>query len=290
MQRRRLGRTGHQSSVAILGGVAFSAASPADVTGWLGRAIDAGVNHLDIAPSYGEAESRVGPHLQGFRDRLFISEKTMARDRDGARKELERSLELLQTDHFELYQFHAVTSDEDVDQILAPGGAAEALAQAREEGLVQHLGVTGHLEKAPGLFCRILESLDLDTVMFPVNAPLWGQPGYRADAERLLTICAERDLGVMAIKAIARGFWPTEEHNFQTWYQPLEDQVRIQRAINFALSLPVHGCPTVGDLRLLGAALEAAERFQPLSPDEIAREIDGSGLQPLVRPIPAGPD
>jgi aryl-alcohol dehydrogenase-like predicted oxidoreductase len=286
MLKRPLGRTGHESSVAILGGVAFSGASPDEVTGWLTRATQAGVNHLDIAPSYGEAETRVGPHLPAFRARLYISEKTMARDRDGARAELERSLELLQTDHFELYQFHAVTSQDDVDRILAPGGAAEAFLQAREEGLVTHLGITGHLEKAPGLFCQVLEALDLDTVMFPVNAPLWGNPGYRADAERLLTICAERDLGVMGIKAIARGFWPTDEHNYQTWYQPLEDRERIQRAVNFTLSLPIHGIPTVGDLRLLGPALEAAERFRQLSQEEIDREIAENGLQALVNPTP----
>ncbi|MHB8510153.1 MAG: aldo/keto reductase [Candidatus Dormibacteria bacterium] len=282
MLKRRLGRTGHESSVAILGGVAFSDASPEDVTGWLGRATTAGVNHLDIAPSYGEAEARVGPHLPAFRARLYISEKTAARDRDGARAELEKSLELLRTDHFELYQFHAVTSEDDVDRILAPGGAAEALVQARDEGLITHLGITGHLEKAPRLFCQVLEALDLDTVMFPVNAPLWANRQYRADAERLLAICAERDLGVMAIKAIARGFWPTEEHNYQTWYQPLEDRDHIQRAVNFTLSLPIHGFPTVGDLRLLGAALDAAQQFTPLSQAEIDREIAENGLQALV--------
>ena len=288
MLTRRLGRTGHQSSLAILGGVAFSAASPEDVVGTLGRALEAGVNHLDIAPSYGEAEARVGPHLRPFRDRLYISEKTMARDRDGARAELERSLELLGTDHFELYQFHAVAAQDDVDRLLAPGGAAEALVQARDEGLVGHIGVTGHFERAPGLFCKVLEAVDLDTVMFPVNAPLWANREYRLDAERLLSICAERDLGVMAIKTIARGFWPTPEHNYQTWYQPLEGRDRIQRAVNFTMSLPIHGFPTVGDLRLVGAALEAAEGFRQLSHEEIEREVAESGLQALLTAPPAG--
>ena len=284
MLKRRLGRTGHQSSLAIMGGVAFSTASPDEVTNTFERLMHAGVNHLDIAPSYGEAEARVGPHLPAFRDRLYISEKTMARDRDGARAELERSLELLQTDSFELYQFHAVASQDDVDRLLAAGGAAETLVQARAEGLVARIGITGHFEKAPGLFCQVLEALDLDTVMFPVNAPLWARRDYRADAERLLGICAERDLGVMAIKAIARGFWPTDEHNYQTWYQPLEDQARIQRAVNFTMSLPIHGFPTAGDLRLLGASLEAADGFRQLTPDEVAEEIERNGLEALVQP------
>lgn len=282
MLKRRLGRTGHMSSVAILGGVAFNGASPEEVVGWLERACHAGVNHLDIAPGYGEAETRVGAHLPAFRDRLYIGEKTAARERDGARADLERSLQRLQTDHFELYQFHGVASQDDVDRILARGGAAEALVRAKEEGLVAHLGVTGHLELAPGLFCQLLDSLDLDTVMFPVNAPLWALPRYRSDAERLFAICAERDLGVMAIKAIARGPWLTPEHGYQTWYEPLQEHDRIQRALNFTLSLPVVGCPTVGDLRLLGAVLDAAENFTQMSPAELEEEVAGNGLRPLV--------
>lgn len=284
VEYRRLGRTDHHSSVAILGGCAFGPATEEETAAALTRALEAGVNHLDIAPSYGHAEAVVGPLIPAVRDRLFISCKTMHRTRDEARRELEGSLERLRTDMLDVYQLHAVTTDADLDAALAPGGAVETLQAAKDEGLVRFLGITGHFEEAPRVFRRALDVIDLDTVMFPVNGPMWALPEYRADAEELLSACADRDVGVMAIKAVARGFWAGEQR-YGTWYEPLDDPADMAHSIAFTLSLPVHGFATPCDLRLLDDALAAARAFTPLSPDEMEASVTSSAdREALVRP------
>ena len=203
-----MGRTGHESSVAIYGGFASFRGTPEDSARDLELALAAGVNHIDVAPSYGHAEENLGPSLARLRSKFFLACKTEHRTRDDARRELERSLQRLQVEQFDLYQFHAVIDDGQLDAIFAPGGALEAVLQAREEGLTRFIGITGHFRQVPTVFNTALERLDLDTVMLPVNGALWALPDYRSAAERLLKTCAERDLGVMAIKAAARGYWP----------------------------------------------------------------------------------
>lgn len=285
MQRRRLGRTGHESSVAILGGAAFWETTVEVVAETFARAVAAGVNHLDIAPQYGMAEDLSGEVLPRYRDGMFVACKTQQRRADGARAELERSLTKLRTDHFDLYQLHAVTTDEELAEVLAPGGAGEALVRARDEGLVRAIGITGHFQEVPRLFRAALERLDLDTLMLPVNAPMLALPAYRADLDTLLAIAAERDLGVMAIKAVARGPWRTEDHHATTWYEPHRDPAAIRDGIRFALSLPITGFAMPGDVSLHPAALAAAEDFTPLSPDEIeARIADANRSDALVSP------
>jgi aryl-alcohol dehydrogenase-like predicted oxidoreductase len=196
LPRRRLGRTGHVSSCAILGMAAFwTNEDPEQGDAAIAMAIDAGVNHIDVAPSYGGAESQLGRTLPHFRDRVFLGCKSGVRDRDGALRELEASLSRLDVDRVDLWQLHAVCTPEDLDAVLAPGGAAEALLAAHERGLTRWIGITGHLEQVPAVFNRALQRLDLDTVMFPVNAALWGLADYRREAERVLQTCAERDLG-----------------------------------------------------------------------------------------------
>ncbi len=273
MQRRRLGRTGHESSVAILGAAAFWETTEDVVAGAFARAVAAGVNHLDIAPQYGMAEDLAGRVLPEYRDRLFVGCKTMQRGASAARAELERSLTKLRTDRLDLYQLHAVTTDEELAAALAPGGAAQALVQARDEGLVGAIGITGHFEYAPRLFRQALREVDLDTVMLPVNPTMLALPAYRADFEALLAVAAERDLGVMAIKAVARGPWGGRDHTATTWYEPYQDPDRIREAVRFTLSLPVTGFATPGDVRLLPAALAAAAAFTPLSAEEIEARI-----------------
>ncbi len=287
MERRRLGRTEHDSSVAILGGVMFAATSPSDTERGIRMALDAGVNHLDIAPTYGDAEANVGPFIPAARQRLFIACKTTERTRAGAREELERSLTRLRVEQLDLYQFHAVLHDEDAEALLAPGGAAETVLAAKEEGLARFVGITAHFQHAPRIFLRVLEELDLDTVMFPVNAALWGVSEYRRDAERLLEVCAERDLGVQAIKVGSGGFWHGEEQRqYQPWYKPLDQEDGLGRAFNFTLSLPVHGATTPGDLALLPASLAAANGFTRLTPAELEAEIAATPYEPLVEPAP----
>jgi aryl-alcohol dehydrogenase-like predicted oxidoreductase len=273
MQRRRLGRTGHQSSVAILGGAAFWETTVDVVAAAFAQAVAAGVNHLDIAPQYGMAEDLAGEVLPRYRDGMFVACKTLQRDAAGARAELERSLGKLRTDRFDLYQMHAVTTDEELAAVLAPGGAGEALVRAREEGLVAAIGITGHFQQVPRLFRTAVERLDLDTVMLPVNAPMLALPDYRSHYEALLEVAAERDLGVMAIKAVARGPWRTAEHTATTWYEPHRDPEALRDGVRFALSQPITGFCLPGDVSLHPAGLAAAQEFTPLSTEEIEARI-----------------
>jgi aryl-alcohol dehydrogenase-like predicted oxidoreductase len=283
METRRLGRTGHHSSVAILGAAAFWEATPDEAAAGFQLALDRGVNHLDIAPQYGDAEVRIGPLVPAVRDQLFVGCKTLRRNPGGVRAELERSLERLGTDHFDLYQLHAVTSLEVLDE---RAGAAEAILRARDEGLVRFVGVTGHDLGAPAAHLEALRRYDLDTVMFPVYPRVWGEPAYRTDAEALLTECAERDVGVMAIKAVAHRPWPGAKRQGSAWYEPFDDVAGIERGVRFVLSTPgVHAFCTAGDAAILPLVLDAAERATPMSPAERTAAIDEMAAEEVIFPL-----
>lgn len=284
MERRRLGRTEHNSSLAILGACAFGDGDVEATRTVLEQAIGAGVNHLDVAPSYGEAEVALGASLGAHRQELFVACKTNQRRGDPARAELERSLERLGIDRFDLYQFHGVTDEAELDAILSPGGAAEAVFAAKAEGLCRFVGITGHFLKAPRTFLAALDRLDLDTVMFPVNAGHFADADYRRDAEALLARCAERDIGVMAIKALARRPWQGERR-YRTWYEPLDEPGRVQAAVDFALSQPITAFATPCDRRLVPLALEAAERFRPMSEEDLRNALAQPDLAALPGPI-----
>jgi aryl-alcohol dehydrogenase-like predicted oxidoreductase len=279
VETRRLGRTEHQSSLAILGGAAFAQCTPEEAERGFADAIARGLNHLDIAPRYGAAEDLVGPLVPPVRDQLFVACKTTRRNPEGVRSQLEESLTKLGTDHFDLYQMHAVT---DLDVLEERTGAAEEILKARDEGLVRFVGITGHNDGAPSAHLEALKRFDLDTVMFPVNARMWSQADYRRDAEALLELCAARDVGVMAIKACARRPWDSSngERFATTWYEPWRDADAIARGVSFTLSVPgVHAFCTPGDLNLLGEAITAAEHFETLDDDAWTRAIEGaSGL------------
>jgi len=284
METRRLGRTEHESSVAILGGAAFWDATPEQAGEGFSAALDAGVNHLDIAPSYGDAERVVGPLVPPVRDRLFVACKTTRRNPDGVRAQLEESLERLGCDSFDLYQLHAVT---DMDELETRVEAAEAILRARDEGLCRFVGVTGHDLGAPAAHAEAVRRWDVDTVMFPVNARMWAEPQYRDDAEALLALAAERDLGVMAIKAAAARPWPDGAERWATtWYEPHRQQADLERGIRFALStLGVHAFCTPGDRHLLPRALDVANSYAPLDDGERTRALDTSRHEPvLTRP------
>jgi aryl-alcohol dehydrogenase-like predicted oxidoreductase len=287
MQRRRLGRTEHESSVAILGGAAFALATTDEAERAFSMAIERGVNHLDIAPRYGAAETAVGPLVPAVRGQLFVGEKTTRRAADGVRAQLDESLARLHTDHVDLYQAHAVTSVDVLDE-RAP--AFDAIMGAREQGLTRFIGITGHGLGAPATFVEALRRYDLDTVMFPVYPRMWADAEYRAAAEELLGICAARDLGVMAIKAVARQPWPdgpgSADRFATTWYEPHRDPAAIARGVHFALSTPgVHAFCTPGDLELLPLVLDAAEALAPMDDaDRNAAIDDMRALQPLGTP------
>jgi aryl-alcohol dehydrogenase-like predicted oxidoreductase len=279
---RRLGRTEHESSVAVLGAAAFWNSDTGDAAPAFDAALAAGINHLDIAPQYGAAEAAVGPLIPARRSELFIGCKTTRRNPDGVRAQLEHSLELLGCDSFDLYQLHAVC---DVDELDARADAVAAILRARDEGLCRFVGITGHDVTVAASHLEALRRYDLDTVMFPVNRRLWAEDAYRADAEALLAECIERDVGVMAIKAVARRPWPADaEHHATTWYEPYTDDGNIETSVRFTLSVPgVHAFCTAGDSHLLPRIVEAAERFEPVPADDLPSLASAVAAEPILR-------
>lgn len=265
MERRRFGRTEHMSTVAILGAFAFSEATQDETDEAMEMVIEAGVNHIDVAPTYGEAEERLGPWLARERDRFFVGGKTMERARDGAAREMRESLERLQIDRFDLYQLHAVNSMEELTEATGPDGALQAVLEARGEGLTRFVGITGHGLDAPTVFVEALSRFDFDSVLFPINFVLYANADYRRRSEELMRQCRSRDVGTMAIKAIAKGLWDGDESKmYNTWYKPFDEADKIQGAVDFALSQNVTGLCTAGDLQLLPLFLEACEAFTPM--------------------------
>lgn len=283
MLTRRLGRTGHESSVAVLGAAAFWDTDAEQAERALVLALDRGVNHLDIAPRYGGAEALLGPLIPAVRQRLFVGCKTMRADAAGARAQMEESLSKLGCDRFDLYQAHAVTSVDVLDERV---GAIEAILSARQEGLCDWVGITGHDLGAPRAHLEALRRWDLDTVMFPVYPRVWADPVYRADAEALLAECARRDVGVMGIKAVAWRPWADGDQVRGPWYRPHTSPELIRRGVRFALSTPgVAAFCTPGDLDLLPAVLDAAEAFEPMDDVERSSALSAVADDELIFPL-----
>ena len=285
MERRRLGRTGHESSVAILGGAAFWATTtPEEARPHVEAALAAGVNHLDIAPQYGAAERVVGPHVPFVREQLFVAGKTMRSNPEGVEAQFDDTRRLLGCEVLDLYQAHAVTSIAELD---ARAGAIERILALRDRGSTRFAGITGHDLSVAATFLEALRRYDLDTVMFPVYPRLWADPRYRSDAEELLATCAGRDVGVMAIKAVARRPWDREDRWATSWYEPHADGDAIARGIAFALSTPgVTAFCTPGDLGLLPQVLAAAESWAPLDDEGRAGAVAAMATEPVIFPIP----
>jgi len=284
METRRFGRTGHNSTVAIFGAAAFWEIKQEQADRVMEMVIQAGVNHIDVAPSYGEAELRVGPWMKHERGRFFLGCKTMERSREGAWSELHRSLERLHTDAFDLYQCHAITTMEELDSLFVKGGVMEAMLQAREQGLTKFLGITGHGADLPRIFLEALRRFDFDSVLFPLNFVQMVNPDFRRDAQELLRVCRAKDVGTMVIKSISRGPWGEKQHTANTWYEPFNQMEEIQAAVNFVLSQDVTGICTAGDTGILPMVLKACENFTPLTAAEQKAMIErGAQFEPLFK-------
>ncbi len=285
--------------MAILGGAAFWATErPEDARPAFELALDAGVNHLDIAPQYGNAERVVGPLVPAVRDRLFVGGKTLRSNPDGVEAQFDDTRRLLGCEVLDLYQAHGVT---DLEVLDARADAIDRILDLRERGATRFAGITGHDLTAPATFREALRRWDLDTVMFPVYPRLWADPAYREDAEALLATCRERDVGVMAIKAVARRPWAdgrslaasldgdpaTDARWADSWYEPVADDDAIARGIEFALSTPgVHAFCTPGDTGLLPRVIAAAARYEP--GDDVDRDgaVAAMAAEPIIFPIP----
>ena len=284
METRRFGRTGHESTVAIFGAAAFWEIEQKEADSVMEMVIEAGVNHIDVAPSYGQAELRVGPWMRTERGRFFLGCKTMERTKEGAWRELHESLERLQTDHFDLYQCHAVTTMDELDSLFVKGGAMEAMTQAREQGLTKFLGITGHGVDAPRIYLEALRRFDFDSVLFPLNYAQLALPDFRKHAEELIRVCRAKDVGTMIIKSITKGPWGEKKQTASTWYEPLDKMEEIQNAVNFVLSHEVTGICTAGDTHLLPMVLKACENFTRISDIEREAMIErGAQLEPLFK-------
>ncbi len=283
MEKRRLGRTNHMSSVVIFGAAAFWEIDRETAEQALDIALAAGVNHIDVAPQYGQGEERVGPWLESRREQLFLGCKTLERGRAEAWAELHRSLDKLRTTHLDLYQLHAVGTFEELDAAFAAGGAIEALIEAQEKKLTRWLGITGHGLDTPRVHLEALRRFDFDTVMFPINPALYANADYRRDTERLLETCAARDVGVMVIKSIAKGPWGDKPKVYNSWYEPFDQQEAIMTGVRFALSQPGVTCvASAADVRLLPMVLKAGQEYAPLSAAEQAEAIaQAAALEPL---------
>jgi aryl-alcohol dehydrogenase-like predicted oxidoreductase len=277
METRRLGRLGHQSSVLIYGAAALAEVDQDLADRSVQEALDAGINHFDVAASYGEAELRLGPWMPRIREQIFLATKTGERVADDAWREINTSLERLQTDRVDLLQLHAIGDVEDLERATGPGGALEAALRAVDEGMVGAVGITGHGHDAPATHLEALRRHPFATVLTPINLVLSRDPAYRAAYDALVDEVQQQDAGLMVIKTVARQNWKGA-HRYATWYEPLDDQRTITAAVSWALSLPVvTGLATPGDVRLLGMVVEA-ERSR-MDADEAAQVL---GAEPVL--------
>jgi len=282
METRRFGQTGHMSTIAIFGAAAFWEISQADADKVMEQVIEAGINHIDIAPSYGQAEERVGPWMPRERERFFLGCKTMERSKQGAWDEMQRSLKRLQTESFDLYQCHAITTMDELDAVTMKGGALEAFIEARDRGLTKFIGITGHGVDAPKIYLEALRRFDFDSILFPLNFVQMGNPEFRKHAEELIATCKAKDVGTMVIKTVTKGPWGEREKTATTWYEPFDDMEKIQQAVNFALSYDVTGLCTAGDTRILPLVLKACENFRSMGDAEMEMLIEsGQQFEPL---------
>jgi predicted aldo/keto reductase-like oxidoreductase len=274
VQQRRLGRLGHESSVLIYGAAALSAVDQDVADRSVQLALDAGINHFDVAAGYGDAELRLGPWMPRIRDRIFLATKTGERDLEAAWRQINASLERLQTDHLDLIQLHAIGDLADLDRATADSGALQAAIRARDEGLARAIGITGHGNGAPATHLEALRRFPFDTVLTPINFVLSQDPLYLADYEALVAEVRAQDAGLMIIKSASRRNWPGQAPRTRTtWYEPFEDQGRITAAVVWVLSRPeATGIATPGDVGLLPAVIEAEKHLGEMSVAE-AEEI-----------------
>jgi aryl-alcohol dehydrogenase-like predicted oxidoreductase len=282
IEKQRFGTTGHLSTRVIFGGAALSQAAQAEADRALEVLLEYGVNHIDTAASYGDAELRIGPWMRQHRQDFFLATKTERRTYQGAWDELQRSLERLQADYVDLWQMHLLVEPAEWEVAVGPGGALEAFVEARNKGLVRFLGVTGHGVAAPAMHERSLERFDFASVLLPYNYPMMQNPRYAADTEALLQLCRQRDVAVQTIKSIVRRPWGHRPPDRTTWYEPLEVQADVDQAVHWVLARPGVFLVAVSDLQLLPRVLDAGARFQAAPAEEEMKELaERLSMEPL---------
>jgi aryl-alcohol dehydrogenase-like predicted oxidoreductase len=282
IEQAPFGRIGHVSTRTLFGAAALSHVDQATADRTLEVLLKYGVNHIDTAANYGDAELRIGPWLKREPNRFFLATKTGQRSKQGAREDLHRSLERLGVDHVDLWQLHSLADPIEWDVALSPGGAIEAAVEARDEGLVRFIGVTGHGAQIAASHRRSLARFDFDSVLLPYNFVTMQLPYYAENFEALVKTCRERNVAVQTIKSIAMRPWAGREHSASTWYEPLTEQADIDRAVWWVLGRPGVFLNTAGDVDLLPKVLDAASRFEQRPADaDMAELVKRSAAEPL---------
>ena len=282
LPRAPFGRTGHDSTRLIFGAAALGSMSQERADATLATVDAAGINHIDTAAGYGASEDRLRPFLAVNRDRFYLATKTGEREGGTARAQFERSLERMGVDHVDLIQLHNLVEPDEWEVAFDRGGALEAMVKARDEGLTRAIGVTGHGVRIPSMHLRGLERFDLDSVLFPYNHSLMANDAYRADVEALLDVCAERDVAVQTIKAIAKGRWANQDEPHYSWYEPLTDEGAINRAVRYVLAQDRLFLNTSSDARLLPQLVAAAsDSLTSPTEDELTADESQFGITPL---------
>ena len=280
IEKRPFGRTGHESSAVIFGAAALGDVDQGTADRVLDMLLEYGVNHIDTAPRYGEAEVRIGPWMDRYRDKFFLATKVAERDYNGATASLHRSLDRLRTDCIDLIQMHALVYPDDSVQVFEEGGALRALVEAREKGLINHIGITGHGWTVAAMHLQNLKKFDFDSILMPWNWFAANHVYYRPDFDETLAYCRERGIAVQTIKALARGAWAAgATRNRTTWYQPVEDKNAIRDSVHWVLGEPDIFLNSVGDVELLPILLEAADKLGQKPGDEAMTSMaDRMGL------------
>ncbi len=282
IEKQIFGRTGHNSTRAIFGAAALGQVSQDQADRALEILLEYGINHIDTAPSYGDAELRLGPWMPDYREDFFLATKTMERTREGAWKELNQSFERMRVDSVDLWQMHYLVDPDEWEIAFGRGGALEALVEARDQGLVRYLGITGHDVTVPGMHLRGLERFDFDSVLLPYNYMMMQNPSYAADFEHLVQLCSDRNIAVQTIKSLVKAPWGDREQQGNTWYEPLTDQKDIDRAVDWVLGRSGVFLITAADVELLPKVLDAASRAGTRPTDEeMAEAAERASMQPL---------
>ena len=281
LEKRALGRTGEKLSIIGFGGIVVMDSESSHANRVVAEAFERGINYFDVAPSYGNAQDRLGSALKPYRDRVFLACKTLERSKDGAERELQDSLKKLETDHVDLYQLHALSKMEDLDQAAGPGGALETFVAAREKGLIRFIGFSAHSEEVA---LAALDRFPFDSVLFPFNFTCLHQGNF---GPKIYAKAEAKGVGLLALKALARCPWPQGADRSaysKCWYQPLTDLRESEIGLRFTLSKNITAAVTPGEEAMFRRALEIASRFTPLSveEEEEAKRMAAS-LQPIFQ-------
>ena len=271
--QKAFGRTGHMSTRTLFGAAAFSDVTQDEADRTMELLLARGVNHIDTAASYGDSELRLGPWMETHREQFFLATKTGERSYDAAKRQFERSLQRLRVSDIDLIQLHYLVGAEEWEVAMGPGGVLEYLLEAREQGLVKYIGVTGHDVAIARMHQRSLERFDFDSVLLPYNYLMMQNPVYRAGFQEVLEICKARNVAVQTIKGITRRPYLGEQRSHATWYEPLTDQDSIDKAVHWILGNEDVFLNTVGDIQVLPLVLDAAERYQERTPDAVMQDM-----------------